>query len=180
MKKETKWIIAGAVALFIIVIGLMYVSTSNTEIGLRNQAIAQEEANQVIFDKVWKVIAQKAQITDKYADDFKSIYTSIMHERYEGDSKQSPMFRWITEQNPNFSVELYKDISDAVESNRAEFARVQKRLIDIKREHEDLRKKFPGNIFVGSRPELTIKIVKSEKTDKAFSTGKEDNVDLFK
>jgi len=121
----------GMVTLIII---LMAIGWSNQEIELRNQSVAQQKANEVIFDKTWKVIKQKAQITDKYAKDFKDIYVSIMNERYEGDQKNNPMFKWIQEQNPNFSVDMYKDLSDSIEANRAEFARVQNRLVDIKRD----------------------------------------------
>jgi hypothetical protein len=173
-------VLAGVVAFLAIVAVIMNFSYKNSEIGLRNQAKAQQEANKVIFDKVWKVIQQKAQITDKYASDFKEIYGGIMHERYQGDAKQSPMFKWITEHNPTFSVELYKDLADAVEANRAEFARVQNRLIDIKREHDNLRQKFPSSIFVGDKSELDIQIVTSDKTTQVFQTGKENEVDLFK
>ena len=172
-------VMVGVVIFIGIIAAIMNFSYKNSEIDLRNQAKAQQEANKVIFDKVWKVIQQKAQITDKYASDFKSIYGNIMHERYQGDSKQAPLFKWIQEHNPTFSVELYKDLSDAVEANRAEFARVQNRLIDIKREHDNLRQKFPGSIFVGSKPELEIQIVTSDKTTQVFQTGKENEVDLF-
>ena len=102
-----------------------------------------------------------------------------MSGRYAGDAKQSPMFKWIQEQNPNFSVELYKNLDDAIEGQREEFAMVQKRLIDIKREHQLLRQKFPSSLFVGGRPELEIQIVTSTKTEETFKSGKEDSVNLF-
>jgi uncharacterized protein YneF (UPF0154 family) len=180
MKNITLWVVTGVVAFIAIFIIGMWISTSNQEIGLRNQATAQQEANKAIFDKVWKVIQQKAQVADQSADKFKEIYTSIMKERYEGDQKQAPLFKWIQEQNPTFDISIYKEISDAVESNRAEFLTGQKRLIDIKRVHDDLRLKFPGSIVVGSRPALDIQIVTSEKTQAAFDTKREDDVNLFK
>jgi len=155
------------------------INYKNTEIDLRNQAIAQQESNKVTFDKVWKVIKQKASIADKYANDFKNIFGGLMASRYEGDTKGAPMFKWIQERNPDFSIELYKELSIAIESNRSEFLRVQNRLIDIKREHDNIRLKFPGSIFVGSKPELDIQLVTSGKTENTFKTGKEDNADLF-
>jgi len=171
----------GGIFLFIIFAVVMFwIGTSNQEIDLRNQAMAQQKKNEVVFDKVWKVIAQKAGIASQYADRFKEIYHDIMSERYQGDSKGAPLFKWIQEQNPQFSVDMYKDVADAVESNRAEFVMVQSRLVDIKREHDNLRMKFPSSIVVGGRPALEIKIVTSAKTDEAFRTGKEDSVELFK
>lgn len=175
-----KWVVAGSVAFILLVGVLSGISVSNNEIDLRAQFMAQVDANKVTYDKVWKTVSQKAQITDKYKDDFKDVYVSMMNERYEGETKGSPMFKWVQEHNPQLSASIYTDLMDAVESNRAEFLRVQKRLIDIKREHQILRQKFPSSIIVGSRPELVLELVTSAKTKKAFETGEENDVDLFK
>lgn len=115
---------------------------------------------------------------DKQRDDFKSVYVSIMSERYQGETAGAPAFKWITEHNPSFPMDLYKDVSEAIESNRSEFLRVQKRLIDIKREHDNLRQKFPSSIIVGGRPELEIQVVTSSKTKRTFETGEENEEDL--
>ena len=181
-KKTIIWLIAGSVA---VLLGLVIVFTGvgavNTEIELRNQAIAQEKANQVVYDEVWKVLQQKAGILDKYAEDFKSVYGTIMEDRYQGEKNgPSPTFKWIQEHNPTFSWEMYKDLSVAVEAYRGKFSRVQQRLVDIKREHENLRQKIPSCWFVGNKPELKITIVTSTKTDYTFKSGKEDDIDLFK
>jgi len=177
--------IAGlAVGGIVILVGLMiafwWFGTSNHEIDIRNQAVAQQKANEAVFDKTWKSISQIAQLPMEYASKFKEIYHDIMSERYQGDAKGAPLMKWIQEQNPQFSTTLYERVADAVESNRAEFLMVQKRLIDIKREHDNIRMKFPSSIVVGGRPALEIKIVTSTKTEKAFGTGKDDDVDLFK
>jgi hypothetical protein len=155
----------------------MYFSMSNNEVGLRNQAKAQQDANRVIFDKTWKTVQQIAGVADQYKDAFKDVYTQMMDARYK-DNKQLLM-KWVQESNPNFSPELYVKLADAIEANRSEFARVQERLIDIKREHDNLRMKFPGSLFLSSRPEIEIKLVTSSKTEKAFETGKEDDIQLF-
>ena len=181
-KKTIIWLISGGVA---VLLALMVVFTGvgavNTEIELRNQAIAQEKANQVVYDEVWKVLQQKAGILDKYAEDFKSVYGTIMEDRYQGEKNgQSPTFKWIQEHNPTFSWEMYKDLSAAVEAYRGKFSRVQQRLVDIKREHDNLRQKLFSCWFVGNKPELKITIVTSTKTENTFKSGKEDDIDLFK
>ena len=174
-----KWIVIGITLIFILIIILMGIGYKNQEVDLRNQAEAQQKANKVIYDKVWKVIQQKAQISDKYENAFKEIYNNLMTQRYQGDTKNNPLFKFITEQHPNLSTDLYKDLSDAVESNRAEFARVQNRLIDIKREHQNLRQKFPSSIFVGGKSELIIQTVTSGKTEEVFNIGQENDIKLF-
>lgn len=161
------------------IVGLMYVSANNSEIGLRNQATAQQKNLEVVFDRTWKVIQQEAQVSDQYKEAFKEIYPALMEGRY-GNARGGALLSMITESNPNFDTKLYDRLASAIESQRTDFAREQKKLLDIKREHDDVRLKFPGSMFVGSRPEIVVVIVTSSKTDEAFKTGKEDDVNLFK
>lgn len=180
MSNISKLVGGGIVVLCGLIVFLMYAGTNNRHADIHNQATAQQKANEVIYDEVWKVLQQKAGILDKYAADFKSIYSSIFDERYQGEnSGQSPAFKWIVENNPNFSVEMYKDLSTAVEVYRGKFSRTQQRLIDIKREDDNLHTKIPSCWFVGTKKDMDINIVTSTKTEKVFSSGKEDDIELF-
>ena len=158
-------------------IGMSYVGYSNTDIELRNLAKAAQKDNENVYDKVWKVIQQKAGITDKYSKDFKEAYGGIMIARY-GEGK-NPMWSWVKEHNPELNVALYEDLSRSIEALRNEFQRVQTRLIDVKMQHDNLRQKIPSCWFIGKRPELIIQIVTSEKSKEAFSTGEENDIKLF-
>jgi hypothetical protein len=142
------------------------ISTSNQEIELRNQYTAETDHNKMVKNKTWKVIQQKANVTDKYAKDFSKAYEGMMNARYAGDDQV--MFKWIKEANPNFSVEMYKDLSVAIESQSAEFLTVQTRLRDIKREHDNLRLKFPTSLVVGKRKELELFVIVSDRTTQDF------------
>jgi hypothetical protein len=174
------FVFGGIVALVLVIVFMMYASTTNREVELRNQAGAQNKANEIIYDEVWKVLQQKAGILDKFAMDFREIYGTIMEDRYQGEKNgPGPTFKWIQEHNPSFTPEMYKDLSVAIEAYRGKFSRVQQKLVDIKREHDDLRMKIPSCWFVGKKPELEIIIVTSTKTDRVFSTGKEDDIELF-
>lgn len=181
MSKVGSFVVVGVVIVFGLIGFLMYASITNHHADIMNQATAQQKANEVIYDEVWKVLQQKAGILDKYAADFKSVYATIFDERYQGEnSGQSPAFKWIQEQNPNFSMEMYKDLSTAVEAYRGKFSRTQQKLIDIKREDDNMHTKIPSSWFIGGKKDLEINIVTSSKTEKVFSTGKEDDIDLFK
>jgi hypothetical protein len=87
---------------------------------------------------------------------------------------------WIQEKNPEFSIDLYKDLSRSVESLRIEFDISQKKMIDIKRVHDNLRLKFPSSLAMFGHNELQLKLVTSDRTERAFETGKDNDVDLFK
>lgn len=175
--KQILLIIGTVMCLIILFMAGLYFSYSNREIGLKNLASAQETANKVIADKMWKVIAQKAEIKESYKKDFEQIFVTGMQERY---SKDNSIWRWIQEQNPNVDPSIYKSLMDTVEGLRAEFTMVQVKLRDIKREHDNLRTQVPGSWFVGNRLELKVIIVTSDKTEEMFVTEKENDVKLFK
>jgi hypothetical protein len=166
----------GAVALIGIIGVLMYFSYSNAEVRLRNQITAKQRANTAVFDTCWKIIQQQCQISNQYKDGFKEIYTGLMEGRHY--EKGGALMKFITEANPSFDVKLYEKVANSIEGQRMSFLRAQEELIDLKREHDNVRTLFPGCIFVGGRPEIDIKIVTSTKTDETFNTGKEDDVSL--
>jgi hypothetical protein len=159
------------------VIGFMLnVSYNNQTVAIETQKDAVQKDNANIYDMVWKTIQQKAAITDKYQKDFRSIYVDIMKARYDG---KDAMFLWIKEQNPNFSADMYKDLSHSIEALREKFRVAQSKLIDIKREHDKLRLTFPSSLFVGDRGVMEINIITSTKTKAVFTSGIDDDVDLF-
>ena len=168
----------GSVAILALVGVFMYISANNKDARLRNQGSAKQKANTTSFDNCWKTVQQLAQVTDKFKGDFKDVFVSLNESKHYG--KGGSLFKFITEANPAFDQSLYMKLANAIESHRADFTRDQKALIDIKREHDDLRTTIPSSWFVGGRPEMEITIVTSSKTEETFKSGKEDDVEIFK
>lgn len=119
MKKILIVIIATILGISVISGISLYFSYNNHEISLRNEAEAQRGKIEGLHDKMWKVISQKAQITQEYTESFDTIYTHIMSERY--DSGDGSLMKWIKEANPQFDSSLYKDVMQSVEVLRTEF-----------------------------------------------------------
>lgn len=166
----------------LIVVGILgifiagsFISYHNTWTDVNNSYEEQLETDKVIYDEVWKVIKQKAGVTEKYAEDFKDVYVSMMEARnYGGEA-----FKWIQEQNPNFDQSMYKDLMNTIESQRAKFTMNQRRLISLHKTLKNLKQKFPSSIFLSSKVLPDLQTVTSSKTEKTFETGKEDDVDIF-
>jgi hypothetical protein len=185
---STKVIIIAIAIGFLSLLGIGGGSILFYGVGIRNQAVeletqfsAQIEANKSTYDKMWKIIQQKAGISQQYASDFKSNFAAIMEGRYGNPANRGQsLMLWIQEKNPEFSIELYKDLSRSVESLRIEFDISQKKMIDIKRVHDNLRLKFPSSLAMFGHNELQLKLVTSDRTERAFETGKDNDVDLFK
>jgi hypothetical protein len=156
-----------------------YFSYKNQAVRIENQATAKQDACMLVQDKMWKIISQKAGVTDKYSQDFKNNFSGIMAARYEG---KDPMFNWIKEANPNFSVALYEDLSRSIEAYRNEYASNQTALRDIKTEHDNLRTLFPSSLYLSFAgiKELKVVLVTSGRTKEAYRTGEDNDVELFK
>jgi hypothetical protein len=166
------------VALFVIFGAVSYMNYNNDEITIRKQVEAQQEKLHVVFDATWKIIQQKAEVADQYKDAFAKIYPALMAGRY-GNQRGGALLSFITESNPNFDVTLYKDLSNAIEGQRTNFANEQSRLVDMKREHDTLCEVFPGSLFLKSRDDIKIDIVTSAKTEDTFKSGQDNDVLLF-
>lgn len=165
-------------------VGVWAMGVHNQAIGYETQFAAQVDANKSTYDKVWRILADKAGITEKYAGDFKAIYSDLMMNRYGAPDKRGSggsLMLWVQEKNPDFDIALYKDLSQSVEALRTEFDMVQKKMIDIKRVHQNLRLQQPTALVLSvmGHKELELKMVTSTKTEKAFDSGKDDAPGLF-
>ena len=178
MKKIITLSITIIVVLFLAVISICYFSYNNKEISLRKQALAQEEKIEVVYDKVWKVIQQKVQVSNEYKNAFTEIYPQLMEGRYGGEG-DGTLMKWITESNPNFDTSLYKDLSQSIEVLRTEFQKNQERMLDIIREHSTLCERYPSRWFISNKEPIEYEVISSTKSKMVMETRMEDDIDLF-
>ena len=158
-----------------IIVGCMFFSYNNKEVSLRNQSTAQIGKIEGVYDKMWKVIQQKAQVTSEYKDAFKEIYPELIAGRYSGES----MMKWIQESNPEFDASLYKDLMQSIEVLRTEFQHAQERELDIIREHTNLCNTYPSKWFVSNTEPIEYTIISSTKSKATMETGLDDDINVF-
>lgn len=178
--RNNKGLLVGALGVggIFLVMGLMYASYSNAEVRLRNQLVAQQKKNEAVFDNTWKIIQQQAGVAEHHKDAFKDIYATMMDARYSQSGGEA--MRWIQEHNPQFDSSLFSKLMTSIEAQRTIFTREQTKLLDLKREHDNLLQTLPASFFVGSRAPVEVTIVTSGKTTQSFETGQDNDVDLFK
>lgn len=150
-----------------------WISYSNQEKSLRAEFSNETRANQADFDNMWKTIAQKYQIKGDYEKTFKEIFAQVATGRAGG-----VLFKSVQEAAPGMDISLHKEMMATIEGKRNQFQSRQMKLSDIKMQHDKLLTLFPGSMFVGGRPALELKMVTSTRTDNAFSTGQDNDVDL--
>ena len=163
-------------ALMIIIIFSMNISIENNEIDLRETTVAQNKRCEAYFDKVWKILKQKAGVTEQYKATYEKVAVSIM----EGRKGEGEMMRWIQERNPQFDTSLLKDLMKSISVERTGFFNEQSILIDMQREHKVYLQKAPNRWFLADNLKpVEIKVITSSKTEDVYRTGKEDDIDLF-
>src|SRR5690606_5717075 len=112
----------------------MWVNYSNADVDLQNRFKAQSKVNEAFFDKMFKILQQKAGVASEYKESFKEIYQPLIEGRYSKD--EGLLMKWIQESNPTFDASLFKDVMQSIEAERTGFFKEQEKLIDIKREHD--------------------------------------------
>lgn len=167
----------GIILFFLLIIGVTYVNISNKEIRLRNQSVAIQLDNQNEFDNMWKSIEQVANVTRAERESVERIIVQYADVR-TGAGGGGSFINAVREALPNIDNTTFVNLQNIIVASRNRFTQRQTRLVDIKREHDDILMTFPGNIFVGGRPQLNIVIVTSTRTEDAFRIGRDDNLDL--
>jgi hypothetical protein len=180
----TKFLIGCGVFVLIFVIGAFItlawgVSTYNGIQGVQNTIKAKQEDNKSEFDNMWKKIAQVAQVTEKDRSSLMDIF--IKHAGARTTDSGGSLAKWVQESVPNISSEGFNNLSNIIVASRDRWTMRQKELLDLKREHDNYRTKFPSNILCGlfGIQEVKVQIITSDKTDKTFETGKDNDTKVF-
>lgn len=178
MKKDLKIAIAVGVGFIILLLSIFVISANNQEKEYRTLAEAQLQKIETQYDNMWKVIQQKAQVTDQYKESFKEIFVGIIEGRYNKDN--DTVMKWIQESNPKFDSFMYQDLMITIDAKRTEFMNTQNRMIDIVREHKNLCIKAPKCWVIFNKEPIEFKPISSTITREVMSTKTEDNIDIFK
>ena len=172
-------IIICVVVLAVVILG-MYMTYNNKAVALRKEAEAQRGKIESVHDKMWKVIKQKAEVSEEYRKEFDKVYPEIIAGRYSGDNGTS--MKWIQEANPEFDTSLYRDLMQAIEIQRSHFNTAQERMLDVIREHETLCMSMPASWFISAanKQKIEYEVVSSTRSKTVMETGLDDEVSVFK
>lgn len=138
---------------------------------------AQYTQNQNNYDKLFKTVAETAQVPAIYAKDLKDLYVTTTQTRY-GKGGSRAVFQFLREHNPTLDAGLYRQIQQVIEGGRIDFEKNQEALIDRKRvyEREVLNTAVTGAVAKAlGFPRIDLAkfdIVTSATTEKAFEDKK--------
>lgn len=171
------------------------VSFHNQAAKLENATIAQVKSNMAEYDKMWKTVAEVAQVPVKYKDDFKDILLAETSAKF-GEAGSAATSQWFSERDLKLPPELYSKVQTVIEANRASFKRGQDDLADKQRRYADHLGSVGGRFWSGitGHPKavkgehapgkdldgdgvltvLDYAIITSAKTEAVFESGRED------
>ncbi len=178
--------IGGAAAAFfvlllvlVMIVFFLYIGAVNGEARIRADFDAQQKVNESSFDKMWKIIQQSASVPEAERESFRKTYVEIM-QATQGVAGNGQLASFFTQAKIDISPDLFAKLMTSIESQRESFHRDQMKLLQIKAEHDKILTVFPSSLFLAGKQRLDAKIVTSGRTDQAFATGKDDDVELFK
>jgi hypothetical protein len=144
---------------------------------------AQFDDNQNVYDNVWKDIKEEAQVTSEFVRANHDLLVAAVQGREGGAGE---LVRMIRESNPTLDPSIFLKVQRSIESGHARFASGQTTLLDRRREYENLYQSpsvMFANLFLSPPfPRVRLddyKIVTSEQTSAAFSTGRADQLTVF-
>ena len=179
-KSSKNYTIIGIIIAIVFIIGIgfaMNINYSNKEVKLTNQFNMEMKNREATFDNMFKVVNQTAQVAEKYKESFKDIYVHITSERYSKDD--GVLMKWIQESNPNFDSKLYDKLASEIEIKRQEFLMVQRKLMDIENQHNNLLDMIPSSWFLSGKQRLEYKVISSTHSKQVMETGVEDDIDFW-
>jgi hypothetical protein len=159
-----------------------YISAYNTGNRLERVIEATYEDNQNVLAQYSNRIAEAAQVPAMQRDDLKEVVTAALDARY-GEEGSRAMFQFIQEQNPSIDSTVYVELQRIIVAGRQDFQLAQTRLIDQKRVYETALGSFWGGTWmrIAGYPSIDLDdfaIVTNARTDAAFSTGREEPIQL--
>lgn len=194
-------LIAGASFLLLaLILFLSATSWFDSATKLENTTSAQWRNNQNTYDTMWKTIKEVAQVPEQYKEDFKQLLVADNTAKF-GPNGSNATMQWFKERNINFDSSMYRKVQDVIESGRQDFKRSQTELLDKQRKVQDMTQSYWGGIMAkhydfprsmkgdfapprdadndGKLTVLDYPIVTSARTQAAFATGKDDEVNVF-
>ncbi|PAD70637.1 hypothetical protein CHH83_02205 [Bacillus sp. 7586-K] len=170
--------VIGVFILIIVIFAALLWNQRGEAINLETKIEAQLKSNESNYDSMWKRFTEMTQVTDIQADQFKDVYTDLISGRYEDTDL---LFKMVQEQNPQLNGEVYTKLQNEISSARIEFDRNQKKLLDIIAEYNRLvQHRGVVMALITNREPINSDeyIVTSERSEKAFETGKDEAIDL--
>lgn len=171
--------IVGAIAVLLVSI-VCVLGIYNDEASLKNLYDMKVKDNSSEFDNMWKKISQAAQIADNQKDAFKEIFQQWAQNSTPQDGGK--MMLWIKQVSPDVGgiTTVQTQVMNIMVGSRDGWTMRQKELVSIASTYNDNLVRQPRGFILGlfGFKHIDPLVITSSRTDAAFKTGKDDDVDI--
>ena len=177
---KTKWIILCAAGVLLVGYIGAVISQMNTAKNLGFDCDARLKANTATFDNMYKKIVQSSKIPGEKARQIKEILSAYVQGR-GGNAGQ--VVSMVRESVPDIQLPEYSQLINIITGSRDSWTRNQEELVN----RVTVYNKYISDVglvrsvamsFGGFQPK-EAKLITSDKTEEAFSTGKDNDTNLF-
>jgi Tfp pilus assembly protein PilE len=166
--------IALVVVAFIAIMGLVtfsqYTSVYDRDAELRATFKAELANREGQFDAFKNTMKDFGGLKKSKENTIKELYATVVTGR-PGQSPNAAMLTFVKESNPNYDESIYTNMMQQVKALRMDYANVQKRLADVKNQHDQLRTKFWSRMFLSNNSELKYEVTSTAQTKETMRTG---------
>jgi hypothetical protein len=178
---KTLIIILISIIALILFFGTYLIGLHNTQAALQVLIETKQKDNTSQFDNMWKQIQQTAQVTEEQKNALKDIFTSYAQARTgTGGAQDGSLAKWTTEAVPNVDTKTFQNLQNIITSTRDNWTQRQTELLGLANEYNTNLVNQPGGLFLSLMgfKHIDVTIVTSTRTEKAFESGKDDDVSL--
>lgn len=163
-------VFSSIIAISLITFGFMHFGYNNSHVDYHTRYDAEQGVVEARLDNMWKIISDKFQMSQQYADDFKEVAkANATNFGYGGD-----VWKWVQANYPQLDANIYKDVMASIESERKGLENAQKKIIDICREHNNLIAKVPSAWFISDKTPLEWDVISSKDTKEIMITREDE------
>lgn len=172
----------------VVLLGLIFlfsaIGSFNGYTKLENLAKATQEDNKNVLDNTRKAIREAASVSDKEVDALTNIIIGYADARGDNTagSGQLVTVGMVSEAVPSITeVKTLTNLQNIVVAGRKDWQFSQTRLLEIKRQGDDMISTFPSGMILKmfGKTEIEVVIVTSSETKENFQSG-EDNSNWIK
>lgn len=135
-------------------------------------------SNKTEYDKKWKTFKELAQIPKMQEQQFKSVYDDMMINQ---NRDTGLLVKMVKQDNPKLDTKLYEKLQDAILDGEEDFQNRQNNITDQIGQYNTYLINHPivASILNEKQLDANDYVVTSEATERAFDTGKADEIDLL-
>ena len=173
--------VGGVAVISILMLVFAVIGTFNSFSRVETKVVAIQTDNKNVLDNTRKSIREAGAVSAQEVEALEKIIVGYAEARGEGGNggdNNVVSIGMVKEAVPSItSIETLKRLQNIVVAGRREWQAAQTKLIDVKREGDEMLAVFPSGPILrmfGKKP-IEITVVTSTETEGNFQTGKDDS-----